>query len=268
MHHTTDRRHASPDERPFRASAEGWITRPHENPAAAARLLCLSYAGGGASAFREWPARLPGVEVLAIQLPGRETRLLEPPFRRMDPLVTAVADAVAAQLDKPFAVFGHSMGARLGFELARELRRRGDRAPSALLVSSCKAPHLPRTPLPPLESMPESLFVARLRSMHGTPPEILENPELLALLLPGIRADFAAIDSYEYTDEPALACPIRAFGGTRDTEAREDELLGWQAHTTSSFGLRMLPGGHFVITTARDELTRCIDAELHALGVL
>ena len=249
------------------ASADGWITRPRENPAAAVRLLCLSYAGGGASAFREWPARLPGVEVLAIQLPGRETRLLEPPFRRMDPLLTALTDAVVAELDKPFAIFGHSMGARLGFELTRELRRRGHPAPAALFVSACKAPHLPRTPLPLLESMPEHIFVARLRNMNGTPPEIFDNPELLELVLPGIRADFAVIDSYEYTDEPALACPIRAFGGTRDTEAREDELLGWQAHTTSSFGLRMLPGGHFAITTARDEMTRRIAAELETLGL-
>lgn len=254
-------------DRPLGALGDGWITRPHENPAARVCLLCLSYAGGGASTFRDWPARLPGVEVLAIQLPGRETRLLEPPFRRMGALVTALADAVVAEVDKPFAVFGHSMGARLGFELVRELRRRGRPAPAALFVSACKAPHLPRSPLPSLETLPEHLFVARLRDMNGTPPEILENPELLELVIPGIRADFAVLDGYTYTDEPALACPIRAFGGTQDTEAREDELLGWQAHTTSSFGLRMLPGGHFVIATERDEMTRRIAAELRTLGV-
>lgn len=205
--------------------------------------------------------------MLAVQLPGRETRLLEPPFREMGPLTMALTDAVVAELDKPFAIFGHSMGARLGFELARELRRRGMPAPAVLFVSACKAPHLPRTPLPPLEMMPEHIFVARLRSMNGTPPEILENPELLELVLPGIRGDFAVVDGYEYSDEPALDCPIRAFGGTQDTEAREDELLGWQVHTTSSFGLRMLAGGHFVIATERDEITRRIVAELQALDV-
>jgi len=252
---------------PLRAATEGWITRPRADPAAPVRLLCLPYAGGGASTFRDWPARLPGVEVLAVQPPGRESRRLEPPYRRIGPLTAALADAVEAELDKPFAIFGHSMGARVGFELARELRRRAAPAPAALFVSACKAPHLPRTPLPSLELLPEHLFVARLRTMEGTPPEILADPEVLALVLPGIRADFAAIDAYEYTDEPALACPIRAFGGTRDTEAREDELLGWQAHTTLSFGLQMLPGGHFVIATEHDEMTRRIAAELRALGV-
>lgn len=254
-------------DRPVRTISEGWITRPQESTTARVSLLCLSYAGGGASTFREWPGRLPGIEVLAVQLPGRETRVLEPPFRRMGPLVTALADAVEAEIDKPFAVFGHSMGARLGFELIRELRRRGGPAPVALFASACKAPHLPRTPLPSLETLPEHLFVARLRDMNGTPPEILENPELLELVLPGMRADFAVVDGYTYTDEPALSCPIRAFGGTQDTEAREDELLGWQAHTTSSFGLHMLPGGHFVIATQREAMTRCIAEELRSVGV-
>jgi medium-chain acyl-[acyl-carrier-protein] hydrolase len=252
---------------PVHASLDSsWIARPAPPSDAPVRLLCLPYAGGGPSAFRTWPARLPGVEVLPVLLPGRETRMLEEPFDRMPPLVDALADAVAPELDRPYAVFGHSMGARLGFELLRELRRRDERAPLALFASSCKAPHVPRPPQPMFETMPEKVFVARLRTMNGTPPEVFDNPELLELVLPAIRADFAVVDHYEYADEPALACPIRAFGGTMDTEAREDELLAWQAHTTTSFGLRMLPGGHFTIVSHEPEITAALAAELQALA--
>jgi surfactin synthase thioesterase subunit len=243
-----------------------WIARSAPPTDAPVRLFCLSYAGGGASAFRAWPARLQGVEVLPVLLPGRETRMLERPFDRMPPLVDALADAIAPELDRPYAVFGHSMGARLGFELLRELRRRDERAPLALFASSCKAPHLPRAPQPLFEQMPENVFVARLRNMNGTPPEVFENPELLELVLPAIRADFAVVDSYEYADEPALACPIRAFGGTMDTEAREDELLAWQAHTTTSFALRMLSGGHFTIVSHEQKITAAVATELQALA--
>jgi medium-chain acyl-[acyl-carrier-protein] hydrolase len=248
------------------ASDGPWIVRPRESADAPIRLLCLSYAGGGASAFRAWPARLPGVEVLAIQPPGRETRMLEEPFRRIAPLVTGIADALRGELDTPYAIFGHSMGARAGFELARELRRRAQPGPTALFVSSCKAPHLPRAPLPPFESMPENVFLARLRNMNGTPPEVFDHPELLELVLPAIRADFAVVDNYEYTDEAALDCPIRAFGGTFDTEAREDELLAWQAHTTQSFNLQMLAGGHFTIVSHEQEITAAVAADLAAIA--
>lgn len=252
---------------PVQSSLESpWIATPAPPSDAPVRLLCLSYAGGGASAFRAWPARLPGVEVLPVVLPGRETRMLEPPFNRMQPLVEALADAIAPELDRPYAVFGHSMGARLGFELLRELRRRDERAPLALFASSCKAPHLPRAPQPRFEEMPEKVFVARLQNMNGTPPEVFDNPELLELVLPAIRADFSVVDNYEYADEPALACPIRAFGGTMDTEAREDELLAWQAHTTTSFALRMLSGGHFTITSHEHEITAAVATDLQALA--
>lgn len=242
-----------------------WITRPSPQPDAPVRLVCLSYAGGGASAFRAWPARLPGVDVLPVQLPGRETRMLEPSFDRMPLLVDALADAVAPELDRPYAVFGHSMGARIGFELVRELRRRDERPPVALFASACKAPHLPRAPMPKFDQMPENVFVARLRNMNGTPPEVFDDPELLELVLPAIRADFAVVDHYEYVDEAALACPIRAYGGTMDTEAREDELLGWQAHTTTSYALQMLHGGHFTIVTHECEMTESVGAALQAI---
>jgi surfactin synthase thioesterase subunit len=238
--------------------AAPWIIRAKATGDEQVRLICLPYAGGSASTFRRWPARLPGVEILAVQTPGRETRLAEPPFHRIEPIVAGLADALRGELDGRYAIFGHSLGARTGFELARELRRRGERPPEALFISACKAPHIPRPPLPTFGSMPEKVFLARLRRMNGTPPEVLDNPEMLELFLPAIRADFAVVDSYEYADEPALDCPLRVFGGRFDSEAREDELLAWQAHTTTSFALTMLDGGHFVITTHEHEMVAAI----------
>jgi medium-chain acyl-[acyl-carrier-protein] hydrolase len=231
------------------------------------RLLAIPYAGGGASLYRGWAARMPSVAVVPVQLPGRESRITETPFTRIEPLVASLADAVDGMLDAPYVLFGHSMGARIAFELARELRRRGQPDPLALVVSGCKAPHIARVPNPSVASLPEHLFVQMLRRMKGTPPEVFDDPELLAALLPALRADFMLIDQYDYQDERALTCPIRVFGGTEDSDARESDLLAWQSHTMSSFRLRLLPGGHFVVRTRQREMTTAITEDLAALLV-
>jgi surfactin synthase thioesterase subunit len=246
--------------------ASRWLTRPDPTTEASpVRLLCLPYAGGGASLYRQWSAALPGTDVVAVQLPGREERITEPAIASIGPLVSAVADVVSPMLDRPFAVFGHSMGARIAFELTRELRRRGEALPALLFVSACKAPHIPRVPTPPISTLPDRLFARLLQGMNGTPPEILDDPEFMRTVLPTLRADFAVVDTYEYDDEPALGTPIHAFGGTQDGEVREDDLLAWQAHTTADFTLRMLRGGHFVVRTAAREMTRSIATDLSAL---
>jgi surfactin synthase thioesterase subunit len=226
------------------------------------RLFCLPYAGGGASVYRGWPARLPGVEVLPVELPGRESRLGEQPYSEMAPLVTALTDAIGPELTKPYAIFGHSFGGRIGFELNREIRRRGLAAPLALFVSGCRAPHIDRVPTPKLSELPERMFAGMIRKLSGTPPEVFDDPELLKLLMPALRADFTIVDSYEYTDEPALPWPVHAFGGTEDPDAREDTLLAWQAHTSASFRLRSLPGGHFVVRTRQKEIAEAVGADL------
>jgi medium-chain acyl-[acyl-carrier-protein] hydrolase len=243
-----------------------WISYPAAAPDAPVRLFCLPYAGGGASIYRQWPASLPDVEVATVELPGRETRLAEPAFIAMAPLVAELADAVEPHLDKPYAVFGHSMGARIAFELARELRRRNAPTPLALFVSGCKAPHIPRVPTPSMSAVPDRVFAGMLQQISGTPPEVFDDPELLQFLLPTLRADFTLIDAYEYADERALPCPIRAFGGTADPEVPEDALLGWQAHTSSSFRMRRLPGDHFIVRTRQRELAAAILADLADLA--
>lgn len=242
-----------------------WFIYPTPAPATPVRLFCLPYAGGGASIYRAWPSRMPGVEVANVELPGRETRLGEPARAEWVPLVTELADAIEPQLTKPYAVFGHSLGARLAFELCREIRRRDLPPPLALFASGCRAPHVPRVPNPPLAALPDRSFIAMLQHSYGTPPDVFDDPELTHLLLPALRADFTLVDGYEYTDEPALPWPIHTFGGTDDPDAREDTLLAWQVHTSASFRLRSYGGGHFVLRSRPKEYAEAITADLAEL---
>jgi medium-chain acyl-[acyl-carrier-protein] hydrolase len=211
------------------------------------RLFCFPHAGAGAGAFRAWSRTLPaGVDVLAIQAPGRETRLGEAPFREFPPLVTEVASALRAYADRPMAFFGHSLGALVAFEVTRELQRRGSNGPVRLLVSASRAPHqaLRRSPI---SGLPDADFLHELGRMGGTPHELLGEDELMALLLPALRADFRLSESYRTSTTARVACPISAFGGSEDSQATAEELAGWALHTTAGFQLRLYPGNHFFI---------------------
>ncbi len=233
-------------------------------PAFAQRLFALPYAGGGASTYRRWAEMLPGVEVIPVQLPGREERLQEPAIADLRTLVTAIADAVGPVTDRPYGVFGHSMGAKIAFELTRELRRRGASPPVGLFVSACRAPHLPRIPTPPVSSLPDHLFAAMLARIDGTPHELLEDPAFMRTFLPTMRADFAVVDGYEYDDEAALRMPLVAFGGTQDPEVRMPDLSAWRVHTTARFRLVPLAGGHFVVSSRARDIAEEVGAELAA----
>jgi surfactin synthase thioesterase subunit len=195
-----------------------------------------------------------------VQLPGRENRLAEPSYRRLQPLVQAVADGLTPNLDGPFALFGHSMGALVSFELARELRRRG-RFPACLLLSSFRAPHLP-DPDPPIYHLPDAEFIQELVDLGGTPPEVLENAELMELVLPRLRADLEVCDTYSYAPEAPLACPITVFGGVDDQEVHPEELEGWREHTSGAFHLRLYAGGHFYLHETGGALQQAVAEEL------
>jgi medium-chain acyl-[acyl-carrier-protein] hydrolase len=239
-----------------------WLVRPRPNPRAALRLFCLPYAGGGASIFRRWAERLPAsIEVCAVQLPGRENRLSEEPFTRIEPLVEALGAALRDSLDRPFAFFGHSLGASVGFELARWFRRRHGLMPEALFISGRRAPQVPEGD-PAWDELPDDEFIEELRSLKGTPPQVLAHPELMELVIPMLRADFAICKKYEYTSDAPLACPFYVFGGRDDVEIPRDYLEAWREHTSSSFTLRILPGEHFFLQTAEALLLEMIARDL------
>ena len=204
--------------------------------------MCFPCAGGGPSEFRGWSQWLPtSVEVVGIRLPGRESRLHEPPATRVAPLALALADSLDC-VSTPLVFFGHSFGALLAFETARELRRRGTE-PSALLVAACRAPHL-KARRAPLSEAPDTELIAFI-GMLQDPQLLLSEPELAEIVLPVLRADFQAYDTYVYEEEAPLMCRIVAFGGTHDPEVDAEELDAWRRHTTSSFRGHMLSGGHF-----------------------
>ena len=240
-----------------------WFVYPKPNPRARLRLFCFPYAGGGSGIYRDWTTGvLETTEVWRIRLPGRESRLAEPAFTRLEPLVTALAQAILPYLDMPFAFFGHSMGGLISFELLRELRRQHAPAPVRLCVSGHRAPHLPRR-RPPIHHLPTSEFIVQLRRLNGTPEAVLHNEELMRLFLPILRADFAMFETYAYTAEyPPLACPISVFGGRQDPEVSYDELAAWRDHTCSAFIQRMLTGDHFFLHSAQALLLQALNQDL------
>ncbi|HEX8922184.1 MAG TPA: alpha/beta fold hydrolase, partial [Pyrinomonadaceae bacterium] len=218
------------DDEPFgaRDTMSNWVLCQKSDPGAILRLFCFPYAGGSASIFREWAQSLPAtVEVCAIQLPGRGSRLLEPAITKMPRLIKAIAPALVPYLDKPFAFFGHSMGNIISLELARYLRKKMKIEPAHLFVSGSRAPQLPNTE-PKSYNLPEAGFMAYLRRLNGTPAEILEHPELMELMLPVLRADFELVQTYVYTHAKPLACPITAFGGSLDKEVGRRGLQAWR----------------------------------------
>lgn len=231
--------------------AARWLAYVRPNPAARLRLFCFPYAGGRAGVYRNWAASLsPQVEVLPVQLPGRETRLRETAFSSVRPLVEALGPALLPLLDRPFAFFGHSMGALISFELARWLRRVGAAAPEQLFVSARIAPQLP-DPDPPTYNLPEAEFIEEVRRLNGTPEEVLRHEELLRLLLPLLRADFSICQTYRYEEEAPLNCPIKAYGGLNDLTVTRRLLEGWGEQTAGPFMLRMMPGDHFFLHTSQ-----------------
>jgi medium-chain acyl-[acyl-carrier-protein] hydrolase len=249
----------------MKMSATAWLGRFKPNPRARLRLFCFPYAGGGTLAYRGWAEQLPDwVEVCPVQLPGREHRTREPALRRIPDIVEAAAESLLPYLDKPFALFGHSMGALVSFDLARLLRGRYENAPAGLFVSGCPAPHVKRR-RPPTYDLPELEFVNKLRALNGTPRELLDDPDLMCVLLPLLRADFEASETYSYVAGPPLDCPVAAFGGTADPEAERRDIREWCEHTTAAFSLKMFPGDHFFLHSARPLLLAAIAQQLQLL---
>jgi medium-chain acyl-[acyl-carrier-protein] hydrolase len=239
-----------------------WISFSNASPRAEWRLFCFPNAGGSDLVFRDWRNHLPEIiEVCPIMLPGRGRRLREKPLTNLRDAVDALVPAMLPYLDKPFALYGHSMGAAMAHEIALELRRQHHREPRALFVSGRRAPQVPRTE-PLTYTLPDSEFIEELRRLNGTPREVLEHHELMRLMIPILRADFEMVETYAYTAEPPLDYPLHAFGGLQDPKVTRETVEAWREHTTSTFSARMLPGDHFFIQSNQALFLRLISKEL------
>jgi medium-chain acyl-[acyl-carrier-protein] hydrolase len=239
-----------------------WLPYTQLKPGARLRLFCFPHAGGAASIYRNWADDLPPeIEVCPIQLPGREGRFREAPFTRLAPLVDALTPALLPHLDTPFALFGHSLGALIGFELARRLQRQHGAKPVRLFVSGHNAPQIPDSE-PPIHHLPEPQFVDALRQLNGTLEEVLQHAELMELLLPVLRADFTAAETYSYTAGEALECPISVFGGLDDRQTSYEGLEAWRDQTRRECKVHIVPGDHFFLNGSRALLLRAIAQDL------
>jgi surfactin synthase thioesterase subunit len=251
------------------AAPSAWFVRPRALPTARMRLICLPHAGAGATSFHAWggPLQAAGIELRAVQYPGRENRIAEPLIDSAGRMVGALAEAWPALAgDRPCALFGHSMGALLAYELAAELARRGAaNAPGRLFLSGRNPPESPPK-LPPLHPLPDDAFVREVARRYGNlPPEILAEPEMLALVIPILRADFKLVDTYAWSGAAPLDTPLTIFGGTQDPWTDDDALSGWGRHTRRGCRVRRIPGGHFFHQDARAAVIENVLAELPAL---
>lgn len=244
-----------------------WITCPRPNPQARIRLFCLPFAGGGASAFFNWANELSAsVEVCPIQLPGRENRMSETPFTQLTTLVQVLTRVMQPYLDKPFAIFGHSMGAKISYELSRQLSQTYSVLPQHLFVSGSRPPHMPEES--PIHQLPEQEFLREVLQFNGTPKTIMENEKLMTLFLPLLRADLTLDETYIYQPCSPLACPITVLGGIEDAEVDHDDLLAWREYTTNSFAVQMFPGDHFFLRSVEKDILRILSASLQKAVLL
>jgi medium-chain acyl-[acyl-carrier-protein] hydrolase len=249
------------------SAATPWIAyrRPLAHPRL--RLFCFPYGGGSAAIYRDWAGHLPaGVELCPVQLPGRERRLAEPPHERVEPLAAELAGALRPLMDVPFAFFGHSMGAVIGYELARELRRTGGPAPAALLLSGRRAPQVPPRE-PPIHALPDAEFTAEIQRLGGTPAEVLREPEIMEIFLPLLRADITLCERHtgEFRPGAPLDVPFFLYGGDADPDVTPGDVRAWGELTTAPAAVRIFPGDHFFLFADGAPFFRALAADLAAV---
>jgi medium-chain acyl-[acyl-carrier-protein] hydrolase len=235
---------------------------PAARAADVARLFCFPFAGGSAAAFLPWQGSLgPRVQLRVALLPGRGNRLFETPLRDLDELVAQLARSVADLADRPFAVFGHSLGALVAFEVTRALRRQGSPGPSSLWVAGAEAPQT-RLVRRRLHELADDELVEALREYNGTPPELLEDRDMMRLLMPGLRADFALDECYAYRPEPPLDLPIHVLLGDHDPHVDPERAAGWALESTRPLRRHDYDGDHFFVHGHRDPIAALLQAGL------
>jgi medium-chain acyl-[acyl-carrier-protein] hydrolase len=244
-----------------------WFPSRKPLPEPRLRLFCLPFAGGSAAIYTPWSLALPtGVELCAVQLPGRERRLMEPAIKTLPELMAVLMPALRPLLDKPFALFGYSMGARIGLEVARTLHREGGPKPLGFIAAAAPPPsHNERDPIHHLD---DAGFIAKLRDYDGTPEEVLQHKELLELILPTLRADFGLAWSEDGDNAKTLDIPLSVYAGKGDKHVGLDLMEHWRAESTADVRVRHFDGGHFfirshgpqVLAAVREDLTRWMTA--------
>ncbi|MEO8548912.1 MAG: alpha/beta fold hydrolase [Kofleriaceae bacterium] len=245
----------------------GWLPTLREASSASLRLYCFHHAGGSPSIYREWSAHLPAdVEVVPVLLPGRGLRLREQPYTSMAPLVDGVVAALRPTLDRPFAFFGHSMGALIAFETALALRRTAGFEPLQVFVSGCAPPHRHAAPERRRHDLDEPRLIELVKHLNAGGDAILEDTAIIRRRLPLLRADLAVCETYEVGEREPLDCPLTVYGALHDPIVTIDELDEWRDYTAASFLKRVFPGGHFfLMENARDQMMRLLGRELDAL---
>lgn len=252
-------------------AATPWLIQPrglvvageHREPRV--RLYCFPYSGGNAAAFVPWQRAIdPAIELCPVQLPGRGARFNEPLCTSFSTLIADLAQMLVEQTalsDLPFAFFGHSLGSLIAFELARYCQQHGLTQPQRLIVSGCNAPPL-KTNKRRLHELPDEELLARLREYNGTPEEVLNSRELMRLLLPVVRADFALGADYQYQPDPLLGIPVTACTGCLDPHVDAAGMAAWAKLTQADFRLHSFNGDHFYIQPQQAALLRCLADEL------
>lgn len=245
-----------------------WLVTPKKLSAPAVRLFCFPYAGGGTRTYLPWANRLPdGVELVAVQPPGRGVLFAQPAFNTMDALVDALFEVMRPYLDRPYVLLGHSLGSRVAFAWLLKVQAAGLRLPELFIASGSNSPDTVRQK-PPLHALPDAEFIAALRALDGTPAEVLDNPELMALLLPLLRADFQIAEQYRFSGQARLPCQLHVFGGRDDRDVPIADLAQWQQFFGHNAQVQTFDGGHFFIETQQQEVLSVIVSLLTQLQPL
>uniref|UniRef100_A0AAU3H061 Alpha/beta fold hydrolase n=1 Tax=Streptomyces sp. NBC_01401 TaxID=2903854 RepID=A0AAU3H061_9ACTN len=245
-------------------SRSRWFRTFHPRPDARITLACLPYAGGSASAFFSLSERLPAeIEILAAQYPGRQDRIREPCLKTVPDIARGAFEELRGLVaDRPFALFGHSMGGAVAFELARLFERESSATPSALFVSGRRAPSIGGDR--GIRFLDDAGVVEELRELEGTDSRILDEPELLRLILPTVRADYGAAETYHTGADALVASPVVVLAGDRDPHVTVDEAAAWRGHATGAFDMKVFPGGHFFLTDHEPEVAALVAEVLRA----
>ncbi|WP_199443616.1 thioesterase II family protein [Umezawaea beigongshangensis] len=241
------------------APRNAWLRQFEPNPESPVQLVCLPHAGGAASFYVPFCRALaPVADVVAVQYPGRQERRLEPCVTDLAELADLVAEALADRLDRPTALFGHSMGATLAFELARRL-------PVAhVFASARRAPSRWRDE--PVRVRDDAQLIAEVVALGGSSAELMADEDVVSMVLPALRGDYHAVETYRWTPEPPLTVPLTVLVGDDDPKVSPEEARAWEEHTTGEVDLRVFSGGHFYLVDHQPEVVDLVGDRLRALA--